>query len=274
MLQDLHIKGFKCFRDFQLTDISRVMLVSGKNNIGKTSLLESISLFYNTADPEWLFRHLRWRDISISFTDTEGLFSPIFTDFNMDNSIAFEVKDGIYVAKMNIQCKPSNVQKAVSADISEVGDCIDPSKTDAITETSYQMNIHYEVSGGDQEDVTIVLRRTQSIARIQFEPHPVTIVPPEMLHNITYLPLRSKIDFHEEARRFGQLDIKRKTDRVVTFLQVIEPQLIGLTLTMFAQKPTIYADIQGKSLSIFSRHERQRFSTWGSCAKRLLASRT
>jgi AAA15 family ATPase/GTPase len=29
MLQELHIKGFKCFRDLQVTDISRVMLVIG-----------------------------------------------------------------------------------------------------------------------------------------------------------------------------------------------------------------------------------------------------
>ncbi len=38
MLQDLYIKVFKCFRDFQLTDISRVMLVSKKNNVMKDSV--------------------------------------------------------------------------------------------------------------------------------------------------------------------------------------------------------------------------------------------
>ena len=111
MLQDLHIKGFKGFRDLQLTDISRVMLVGGKNNVGKTSLLEGIFLFYDIADPRMLFHHLGWRGIDISFRDMEALFSPIFTDFNMDNSISFEVKDGVYVAKMNISFNPSQMQR-------------------------------------------------------------------------------------------------------------------------------------------------------------------
>src|SRR5262249_53765811 len=112
------------------------------------------------------------------------------------------------------------------------------------------MNIRYEVSGNGQEDVAIVLRRTEIGPRIQFEPHVVTIIPSEMLRNIVFVPLRGKVDFNEDVNRFAELDIKRKVDRVVSFLRVIEPQLIGLTLTMSAQRPTIYADIPGMDRKI------------------------
>src|SRR5215470_910197 len=114
MLQDLHIRGFKGFRDLQLTDLSRVTLVGGKNNVGKTSLLEAIFLFYDTADPAIFFRHLGWRGIDTALTDAETLFSPVFTDFNMENTISFELKDDIYTAKMFIKFNPSLVQKSVS----------------------------------------------------------------------------------------------------------------------------------------------------------------
>src|SRR5579859_3181693 len=99
MLQELRIRGFKCFRNLQVTDISRVMLVSGENNIGKTSLLESIFLFYNTADPAMFFRHLELRGVKLAFTDAESLLASMFADFNVNNSIAIELEDGRYTAK-------------------------------------------------------------------------------------------------------------------------------------------------------------------------------
>src|SRR5262249_52962753 len=115
MLQDLHIQGFKGFRDLHLTDLSRVTLVGGKNNIGKTSLLESIWLFYDISDPEWFLRHLQWRDIYFApFMGIEELLSPIFTKFDIGSSIFFKVKDDENEARMTIQCDLSNIQKSVS----------------------------------------------------------------------------------------------------------------------------------------------------------------
>jgi hypothetical protein len=245
MLQDLHIKGFKSFRDLQLTDISRVTLVGGKNNVGKTSLLESIFLFYDTADPGMFFRHLGWRGISLSLADREALFSPLFTDFNMNNTIALHVKDGIYTATMDVSFNPANVQKAVSVDISDVGKTAAPLKADVVTATAYMMKIHYDVFGVGQEDVAVVLRQTPTNINIQFEHHPVTIIPFEMQHNVIFFPLRTQIDYSQDAMRFSQLDIKRKIPRVVDFLRVIEPQLVGLASVTSSSTPSVYADIEG-----------------------------
>ncbi|POZ52843.1 AAA family ATPase [Methylovulum psychrotolerans] len=40
-LTDIAIKQFKCFSDFQVSGFKRVNLIGGKNNIGKTALLEA-----------------------------------------------------------------------------------------------------------------------------------------------------------------------------------------------------------------------------------------
>lgn len=241
MLQDLHIRGFKGFRDLQVRDLPRVTLVGGKNNVGKTSLLEAIFLFYNTADPAMPFRHLSWRGLDLPLTDAESLFTPIFTDFDAGQVISFEVKEGIYQARMTIRFDPS----PVSVDIPSNGDAVASLKTDTITTTSYRMNIHYELLDGTHDDVAIVMRRTPLLnASIQFEPHAINIVPTSMQHQVIFFPLRLRPDASEEAKRFGQLDINRKIDRVVDFLRIIEPQLVGLTSVTFPQNPTIYADIQ------------------------------
>ena len=107
------------------------------------------------------------------------------------------------------------------------------------------MNIHYEVSGVGQEDVAIVLHQTPTNGSPQFEPHPVTIIPSEMQHHVTYFPSNTKIDPSEDIKRLTTLAINKKLYRVIEFLQVIEPQLTGLTPVMSLPKPAVYADIQG-----------------------------
>ncbi|OOV35655.1 hypothetical protein BV61_00110 [Candidatus Synechococcus spongiarum LMB bulk15M] len=44
MLQTLHLRGFRGFDSYRLTGLARVNLVVGKNNCGKTSILEAIEL--------------------------------------------------------------------------------------------------------------------------------------------------------------------------------------------------------------------------------------
>ncbi len=42
MLQNIHIQNFRCFEDFEASGFERVNLIGGKNNSGKTCLLEAI----------------------------------------------------------------------------------------------------------------------------------------------------------------------------------------------------------------------------------------
>ncbi len=46
MMTSMHIKNFKCFKDFEVKDLGRVNLIGGQNNIGKTALLEALWLFF------------------------------------------------------------------------------------------------------------------------------------------------------------------------------------------------------------------------------------
>jgi len=42
MLQDIHIQNFRCFEDFKAEGFERINLIGGKNNSGKSCLLEGI----------------------------------------------------------------------------------------------------------------------------------------------------------------------------------------------------------------------------------------
>ena len=47
-IQEIGINNFKCFTKFELNQLSRVNLIGGQNNVGKTALLEAIELLANS----------------------------------------------------------------------------------------------------------------------------------------------------------------------------------------------------------------------------------
>jgi energy-coupling factor transporter ATP-binding protein EcfA2 len=64
ILDSLEIQGFRGFRHLQIEKLGRVNLIVGKNNVGKTSLLEALSLYAHEAYPIFVWELLRIRDES------------------------------------------------------------------------------------------------------------------------------------------------------------------------------------------------------------------
>ena len=56
MLQTLAIRGFRGFQSYRLTNLTRVNLLVGKNNCGKTSVLEAIELLVYGGHPSVFLR--------------------------------------------------------------------------------------------------------------------------------------------------------------------------------------------------------------------------
>ncbi len=58
MFDSLHIRGFRAFEDLQLTGLGRVNLLVGKNNVGKTTVLEAIKIRCAGTGAVWELRGL------------------------------------------------------------------------------------------------------------------------------------------------------------------------------------------------------------------------
>ncbi|NEQ98788.1 MAG: AAA family ATPase [Cyanothece sp. SIO2G6] len=52
MLKSLSIENFRCFKKFDLNPLGRVNLLVGKNNCGKTSILEAIHILCSSQNPD------------------------------------------------------------------------------------------------------------------------------------------------------------------------------------------------------------------------------
>ncbi len=59
MLQNIHIQNFRCFEDFEANGFERINLIGGKNNSGKTCLLEGIFFGNAVQQPKFVIVELR-----------------------------------------------------------------------------------------------------------------------------------------------------------------------------------------------------------------------
>lgn len=86
-IPDLSIKGFRGFRDLHIPKLGRVTLITGKNNVGKSSLLEALRLYAGNADPDVLDDILASREENAWGEDAWGFTnpSPLFYRFSSDD---------------------------------------------------------------------------------------------------------------------------------------------------------------------------------------------
>ena len=56
MLRNLKLEKYRSFDEYELSNLSRVNLLVGKNDCGKTSILEAIHFLVSRGDPEVLAR--------------------------------------------------------------------------------------------------------------------------------------------------------------------------------------------------------------------------
>src|ERR1700730_3018227 len=62
VLNSLEIKNFRGFRHLTIEHLGRVNLIVGKNNIGKSSLLEALQLYARRGSPRLIKEMLEGRD--------------------------------------------------------------------------------------------------------------------------------------------------------------------------------------------------------------------
>lgn len=53
-IENIKIENFKCFENLEINDFKRVNVFGGKNNVGKTALLEAIELLTKSGNPQSL----------------------------------------------------------------------------------------------------------------------------------------------------------------------------------------------------------------------------
>lgn len=86
MIKELHIQGYRGIQELKISDFKKVNLLVGKNNSGKTTVLENLFLITGPANPALLMRVNIHRKISY----TDDVWTYFFNEFKTDAGISIQ----------------------------------------------------------------------------------------------------------------------------------------------------------------------------------------
>lgn len=252
MYTSFGVKNFRCFRNLRLDDLGRVNLIAGKNNSGKTALLEAICIHsgdrkpktflrdqsYTSRTPRNYYRLLRESDD----VDSTSIISwdTIFHNFNTTKSIKMSAK----LARSQLSLFDESLNISIKSQDSE--DFDDALRQFRISDFDFYGDVEMlEIKPGYRRQADYMPLLNGGVLPSRFKSKP--LIPYDFLY------AREKIDSGVNAQRFSNM---RRADTVKTLidaLQIIEPRLIDLLILVDNRRPLIYADIGlGKLISLSS----------------------
>jgi hypothetical protein len=228
------INNFRCFKEFSMSSFERINLIGGKNNVGKTTLLEALFLLLGATNISLILKINAFRGIETftgeAATIRETLWNHLFHDFNNQAIITVNSELGtgnkLGLTLKQIEGLPTtytisgSFPTKVPADNSEMsGQALELRYTD-ITGKIYQVELRVDAKGIN--------------------------LPPPLIEPIfpgITLPARFRPSLQENAARYGKLEMSDSHYDLVQALKIVEPGLKRLATIVGGSGPMLYGDI-------------------------------
>lgn len=237
MYHSFSIKNFRCFDDLTLEGLGRINLIGGRNNIGKTALLEALWAHSGAKEPE----RVLLLDAGRGLVDPDIVVKNLFCGF--DSSAVIELcAQGdwgaaprhltIYAEENPWISIPGNPTIGIPSVVSQkriVLDYLDEAGIKA------ESKAWFERHSDNPSGLKIGYDRNWPESPV-FLP-PASFIPASSLDYRT-----ANVGHYSELERIGQ------QDGVLQTLQILEPKLQRLTVLAAGTEPRIYADVGTKPL--------------------------
>ena len=243
------IDNFRGFKNLTLNSLKRVNLISGKNNVGKTSLLEAFFIHCGAFNPDLILRVNAFRGIQPKLIDAnkwaDVLCSSDFYNFELNKEIklegAFDIGESLSVF-IRLVKKPKDISKISNTPPGVMSQTLDSNSKKISSSTQSITILEMETHHGNNIDISY----------IQPEPDGLRIIPPPPLPPFPAIFLASRvlIPLEEEEERFSNLKIVGKDVLLINALKIIEPKLVSLSLIKSGGISVIHADTGEKGFSL------------------------
>ena len=244
MLTCFDIKNFRLFKELNIPKLSRVNLFVGKNNSGKTALLESLHIYIGNGTPEILLSSLERREeYWDSNKDIESFLRHLFNGHN----IPFLDDEGIILKATNIlkfstyalieNKTDRKLVKSIKNENSIINYILAIEKNDKIIN---QINLDNDIF-----DFKNTKNRSRLIRR------------EDNSNNVNYVSTET-IDKEALARLWDSITLTKLEEEVVAGLKIIEPKIAGV---VFVESKTFRSRIP--LVKIMGKDERLPLKSMG-----------
>jgi len=108
MIHSFYVKNFRLFDELKVPSLSQVNLIVGKNNSGKTALLEAIFTYFTNSNPSPLFDLLIKRQEDWSLENDELVAADVLKHLFLDHHLPNVGEEGIVLGQLTAK---GNVSK-------------------------------------------------------------------------------------------------------------------------------------------------------------------
>jgi AAA15 family ATPase/GTPase len=233
MITKIELNNFRCFNKFTLDKIAPITLIAGLNNVGKSSFLESIFLFYNRNTSEIFLKLNLFRQIQ-NVLSSKWLWKHLFTDMNIDNDIK--------ITFFNNNDKQSLIlNKGKSFSVPSVVDIqnneLFNQKINFIDNNPLNYALQLEYSNDENCEIFHYLIVNSGIIRYPLLPININNI------FIQYFSPKIQISQRELAEYVGILDLNGNKYKFIKILQLIEPRVKDLSVILMDGSNSIFLDL-------------------------------
>jgi AAA15 family ATPase/GTPase len=243
MIRSLTIKDYRCFTSLTIEPLERVNLIAGRNNIGKTSLLEALWIHHGYFNPELGVKASRRRGITI---ERHELMWDLFREFDPARAIEISGQnDDGQDRSLSITFRErltSSQPLHADVDTGEHGqlrETIGAYSRESSEHTGAEVLFTYTV--GSQE--TVQARAFVEGNTLRYERLPGTKVPGGI-----FLSSMAPESGEVLARRLSDVAVAKEQEKIIDVLRIVEPNLRDLTLQYRGNTPVIYGDVGAQRL--------------------------
>ena len=238
--KNLKIQNFRGIGKLEIEDFGKVNLFVGKNNCGKTSVLESLYILTGPVNAELPMRTNLFRGYNLIEENTWRL---IFNNLNIESyvSISGNLENPSETRNIKIRTKtsPSYVVETKTIDNEDL-DKVKISSS-GTTPTINGLILEYFVSDKtkklSKKFVTEFFKEAGEIRTSR--------PPKDYKETLRGLFLNPKTLYRDSVQRFSNIQIRKQTGKIIDILKQMEPSLSDLSL---GADGIIYCDIGFKQL--------------------------
>lgn len=236
MIKDMKIENYKLFKSFSLKELPQILLIGGKNNSGKTSILEALFLPLDCSNPIMFLRHFQWRGLHTVSGNLDFLFSPAFKDFDLNKPIVFEYTLNSNKKRLEYKFLKESNQLITATDRNSI-----ELNKDLIRNSS-GVEISYWINKKPQKTLLQAVQQNQKLT-FGFSKGQEQLRKYNNDVRAVFLSATNPDISKENSRLYSELDVENNTKGILEALQILEPRLSSLSNISLGDEMTIHGDV-------------------------------
>ncbi len=237
MIPSLYVEHYRSLKSFQIDSLSQINLLTGKNNTGKTTILEIISIFAQKADVKSLIDVLRRR--GEYYKEGETFNKNLIKQRNIEAISALFYNNEVWDKTIKIKTAKDDltlklVQYHVSYNTNGQAQKNIIKAKHFIADDNLNLGILIKLNGEEQ-----IQNLNEGIFLFLSDSNP-------MIKTI----YSNEFSRHQNAFLWDNITLTDKENTVLTALQIIEPHIKGLAFVEKAEQRIPIAKISGQQKTI------------------------